>query len=110
MPCPTNARLRRRSSVELYLRQIAYRRPAAAAAPWPAAATRVARQLVPALGGVLVLLVFWYALAVGRPDVPGPLPTLAVLWSLLSDPFYYRGPNDQGIGVQIVGSLGRVFV
>src|SRR5207247_8582448 len=64
---------------------------------------------LPPLAGVAATLAIWYLLAAGRRDVPGPLPTLAVLWSLLADPFYYRGPNEQGVGVQLLVSLGRVF-
>jgi nitrate/nitrite transport system permease protein len=43
-------------------------------------------------------------------QTPFPLPSeIAVrLWDLLRDPFYVRGPNDQGIGVQIAYSLLRV--
>ncbi len=43
-------------------------------------------------------------------QTPFPLPSeIAVrLWELLRDPFYVRGPNDQGIGVQIAYSLLRV--
>jgi nitrate/nitrite transport system permease protein len=68
-----------------------------------------ARAAAPGLAGVVLILLAWAALAAGQKDVPAPLPTIGVLWSLVSNPFYYRGPNDQGIGLQLVGSLGRVF-
>ena len=40
--------------------------------------------------------------------MPGPSAIWARLVELLSDPFYVRGTNDQGIGVQIAYSLLRV--
>ena len=44
----------------------------------------------------------------GTTPMPGPSAIFARLLELLADPFYVRGPNDQGIGVQIAYSLLRV--
>jgi nitrate/nitrite transport system permease protein len=44
----------------------------------------------------------------GQTPMPGPSAIWSRLVELLSDPFYIRGPNDQGIGVQIAHSLLRV--
>jgi nitrate/nitrite transport system permease protein len=44
----------------------------------------------------------------GTTPMPGPSAIFARLVELLSDPFYVRGTNDQGIGVQIAYSLLRV--
>lgn len=44
----------------------------------------------------------------GQTPMPGPSAIWARLVELLSDPFYVRGTNDQGIGVQIAYSLLRV--
>jgi nitrate/nitrite transport system permease protein len=44
----------------------------------------------------------------GTTPMPGPSAIWARLVELLSDPFYVRGTNDQGIGVQIAYSLLRV--
>jgi nitrate/nitrite transport system permease protein len=56
-----------------------------------------------------------YAALVGQAAATGgqtPFPRssdVAVrLWELVRDPFYVRGPNDQGIGIQIGYSLLRV--
>ena len=46
----------------------------------------------------------------GQTPMPKPSEIGARLWELLRDPFYVRGPNDQGIGIQIAWSLGRVLV
>lgn len=39
---------------------------------------------------------------------PSPREVAAASWSHLSDPFYDRGPNDKGIGIQLLHSLARV--
>jgi len=39
---------------------------------------------------------------------PGPLEVAQASWKHLSDPFYDNGPNDKGIGIQLLHSLGRV--
>jgi nitrate/nitrite transport system permease protein len=44
----------------------------------------------------------------GTTPMPGPSAIGKRLLELLADPFYVRGPNDQGIGVQIAYSLLRV--
>jgi nitrate/nitrite transport system permease protein len=44
----------------------------------------------------------------GQTPFPLPSEILARLWELLRDPFYVRGTNDQGIGIQIGYSLLRV--
>lgn len=40
--------------------------------------------------------------------MPGPGEVARRLWELLRDPFYVRGSNDQGIGIQLAHSIGRV--
>lgn len=45
----------------------------------------------------------------GRTDgFPAPKDFAILAWNQLSDPFYDRGPNDKGIGIQLAHSLGRV--
>ena len=39
---------------------------------------------------------------------PAPAKVGAAFVAYLSDPFYDRGPNDKGVGVQLAHSLGRV--
>ncbi|MDO9570996.1 MAG: nitrate ABC transporter permease [Hydrogenophaga sp.] len=40
--------------------------------------------------------------------VPGPWAVAQASWGHLSDPFYDKGPNDKGIGIQLGHSLARV--
>ncbi|WP_207478910.1 nitrate ABC transporter permease [Arenibaculum pallidiluteum] len=44
----------------------------------------------------------------GTSAMPGPLEVGATLWRHLSDPFYIRGTNDMGIGIQLAHSVARV--
>lgn len=42
--------------------------------------------------------------------LPTPAAVASQLWSHLSDPFYDRGTNDKGIGIQLAYSIGRVLL
>ena len=44
----------------------------------------------------------------GKSAMPTPLEVGAKIWSHLRDPFYDRGTNDKGIGIQLAYSVGRV--
>lgn len=69
------------------------------------------RVLVPPLLGILLFLLLWVALAQGSGgSLPGPASTWASARELFADPFYRNGPNDQGIGWNILMSLGRVGI
>src|SRR5919109_75399 len=61
--------------------------------------------------GFALLLAAWALISgmVGE-SLPGPIATLKVFGQLLSHPFYDNGPNDKGIGIQLISSIGRVFV
>ncbi|PXW95797.1 nitrate/nitrite transport system permease protein [Sphaerotilus hippei] len=68
----------------------------------------LARWMAPVLGFVVFLLL-WQAVAQsGDKQLPGPLPVWEAAVKLFSDPFYVNGPNDQGIGWNILSSLQRV--
>jgi nitrate/nitrite transport system permease protein len=63
------------------------------------------------LGGFTLVLVLWAILsASSQGALPGPIATLRVLGNLLSHPFYDNGPNDKGVGIQLLSSIGRVFL
>src|SRR6476660_5400438 len=44
----------------------------------------------------------------GKSAMPGPLDVGAKIWEHLKDPFYDRGSNDKGIGIQLAYSIARV--
>ncbi|QMV61232.1 nitrate ABC transporter permease [Pseudomonas berkeleyensis] len=60
--------------------------------------------------GILAFIGFWSLLASYSEGLPGPLSTWQSALVLFSDPFYDNGPNDMGIGWNILNSLGRVGV
>ena len=65
------------------------------------------KQLVPPVLGLLVFVLLW-ALVSHKTGLPSPVKTWEAALTLFSDPFYQRGPNDQGIGWNILRSLSRV--
>ena len=46
----------------------------------------------------------------GKSAMPGPLDVAQTIWGHLKDPFYDRGANDKGIGIQLAYSLARVGI
>ncbi len=60
------------------------------------------------LMGLLVLTLIWQLVAQTNKQIPTPLETWYAALDLFADPFYYKGPNDQGIGWNIWSSLKRV--
>ncbi len=62
-----------------------------------------------ALVGLSVLAAAWALAATRVSELPTPPETFAELGRLLSDPFRNAGPNDQGIALQLGGSLLRVL-
>ncbi|MDO9479600.1 MAG: nitrate ABC transporter permease [Hydrogenophaga sp.] len=64
--------------------------------------------LPPVLGlGLLALL--WELVSVGTgSSIPSPAETFKQAVVLFSDPFYSKGPNDQGVGWNVLSSLKRV--
>lgn len=45
-----------------------------------------------------------------KSALPTPAEIAATIWGHLTDPFYVRGSNDKGIGIQLAYSLGRVLL
>ncbi|MDP2706247.1 MAG: nitrate ABC transporter, permease protein, partial [Burkholderiales bacterium] len=45
-----------------------------------------------------------------KSAMPSPQDVARKLWEHAKDPFYVRGTNDQGIGIQISYSIGRVLL
>ena len=69
----------------------------------------VLKYLPPLLGLALLVLV-WQIIAAKTSNFPTPLVTWQEAVKLFADPFYIKGPNDQGIGWNILASLKRVGV
>jgi len=65
------------------------------------------RALPPVLGLALLVGV-WALLTLKGDGFPTPGATLRSALALFADPFYKKGPNDVGIGWNVLNSLGRV--
>jgi len=59
--------------------------------------------------GLALFVAFWSILAKGG-RLPTPLETWRSALQVFGDPFYRKGPNDQGIGWNVLASLGRVGI
>jgi nitrate/nitrite transport system permease protein len=67
-------------------------------------------KLLPPLLGLGLFIGAWALLSQHNPQFPGPAKTWASAMEVFSDPFYQHGPNDQGIGLNILNSLRRVGI
>ncbi|MFZ6743424.1 nitrate ABC transporter permease [Undibacterium sp. JH2W] len=67
-------------------------------------------SVLPPLFGVGMLILIWEIIAIKNTTFPSPWLTLQEAIKVFSDPFYQKGPNDQGIGWNIYASLKRVAV
>ncbi len=88
----------------------------AAATELPAAPSRLRsalasglRGFVPPVLGLVLFVLAWAQLSI-LSDLPGPLQTWHSAVQVFSDPFYQKGPNDQGIGWNVLHSLARVAI
>jgi nitrate/nitrite transport system permease protein len=68
---------------------------------------RILRVLAPLAGFGLFLLI-WQLISHTGGQLPGPAKVWVSAVEVFSDPFYQKGPNDQGIGWNILSSLKRV--
>ncbi len=64
--------------------------------------------VLPPVLGVALLVGVWALLTAGSTTFPTPLATFDAAVKLFADPFYRNGPNDQGIGWNVLYSLERV--
>ncbi len=73
-----------------------------------AALSRWMGVVLPPLIGIALLVGLWGMLTLKSTMFPTPWATFEEAMRLFSDPFYRKGPNDQGIGWNILYSLERV--
>jgi len=64
--------------------------------------------LLPPVLGLGLLVLVWQLVSASNSNFPSPLVTWDAAVKLFADPFYSNGPNDQGIGWNILASLKRV--
>jgi nitrate/nitrite transport system permease protein len=67
-------------------------------------------RVLPPVAGMALLIGLWALLTIKSTSFPNPAQTFDAAVVLFADPFYSKGPNDQGIGWNILFSLQRVAV
>lgn len=72
--------------------------------------TELARRIVAPILGLLIFILLWGAVAQVGQSLPGPVKTWQSAVEVFRDPFYRNGPNDQGIGWNVLASLQRVGI
>ncbi|MDM4767916.1 nitrate ABC transporter permease [Pelomonas sp. SE-A7] len=65
-------------------------------------------RVLPPILGLALLVGVWGLLTQKGGSFPTPVQTFDAAVKLFADPFYSKGPNDQGIGWNILNSLQRV--
>lgn len=88
--------------------------PAPRAAPWTDAwrerLEAALRAVVGPVAGFALFVLVWQVVAMRIPEIPTPGVTWQAAVALFSDPFYDNGPNDKGIGWNLLASLQRVGI
>lgn len=66
--------------------------------------------VLPPILGLLLVIGIWHVATLTGGAIPSPAKTWDAAAKLFADPFYSNGPNDQGIGWNILSSLQRVGI
>ena len=78
---------------------------------WAALSRGFWMAVLPPLCGLGLLVGLWAVVsATTGGSIPSPLETWQQALEVFSDPFYRNGPNDQGVGWNVLASLQRVAV
>ena len=112
---PTQAMLDAKSTAKPSAAVAADIKPVAAATPLRPAKppydwSALGMKVFPPLVGIALLIGIWALLTMKSTTFPTPQATFIEAVKVFSDPFYSKGPNDQGIGWNILFSLERVAV
>src|SRR5574341_180076 len=62
------------------------------------------------VAGLAAFLVAWAAIAKFSGRIPDPATVGAAAAKIFADPFYSKGPNDQGVGWNVLSSMRRVSI
>ncbi|RZJ13026.1 MAG: nitrate ABC transporter, permease protein [Acidovorax sp.] len=85
--------------------------PAAAGRDWAAISRSFWLAVLPPACGLGLLVALWAVVSVSTGNsIPTPLETWKQALDVFSNPFYRNGPNDQGVGWNVLMSLQRVAV
>ncbi|WP_420224839.1 nitrate ABC transporter permease [Pigmentiphaga litoralis] len=70
----------------------------------------VVRTLAGPVAGFVMFILVWQVITTFVTEIPTPAVTWKAAVALFSDPFYVAGPNDMGIGWNVLASLQRVAI
>ena len=88
---------------------VARKDPAPASPKKPIDLARFWMRVLPPVAGFGVLVIIWELIALRSAGTfPGPWETWLQALKVFADPFYSNGPNDQGVGWNVLSSLQRV--
>lgn len=66
-------------------------------------------RVIPPVLGLALLVGIWALVTItSNSSIPSPAETFKQALTIFSDPFYRKGPNDQGVGWNVLMSLERV--
>ncbi len=66
-------------------------------------------NVLPPVFGLGLLVGIWALVSISTASqIPSPVETFHQAVTIFSDPFYRKGPNDQGVGWNVLASLQRV--
>jgi nitrate/nitrite transport system permease protein len=78
---------------------------------WRGPSRDVLASVLPPLLGLGLLVALWALVSITtKGSIPGPADTWKQALEVFADPFYRKGPNDQGVGWNVLMSLQRVAV
>ena len=102
---PASARSQKQSKTE------ATASPAPASRDWAALSRSFWMAVLPPLCGLGLLIGLWAVVSTTTGgSIPNPVETWKQALEIFSNPFYRNGPNDQGVGWNVLMSLERVAV
>ena len=78
------------------------------AALWRERLESALKAVVGPVAGFALFVLVWQVVAMRIPEIPTPGVTWHAAVELFADPFYDNGPNDKGIGLNLLASLERV--
>jgi nitrate/nitrite transport system permease protein len=67
-------------------------------------------MVVASAAGFALFICAWALIANSGGSIPSPIKVWDAAVKIYSDPFYSKGPNDQGIGWNVLSSLKRVGI
>jgi nitrate/nitrite transport system permease protein len=84
--------------------------PPPAGTPFGERLGQFARGILPPVVGLVLLVGIWHVATFKGGAIPSPSVVWDAAVALFADPFYSNGPNDQGIGWNVLSSLQRVAI